>query len=327
MPRGPVEPPGKPRWLVLVHQFEADPGSLRVRIWRRLQELGAVALRKSMYVLPNTEQHLEDLSWVLEELKDGGASAAILDATFVAGMSDAEVQEQFDKAREREYAALADEVRDARSERKKDPAQVSGRQLARFQRRLAQIRSIDFFGANGREGVQGLLDELARTIDATAAAPKPSTEEAGFMQASDLKQRVWVTRRSVHVDRIASAWFIRRWIDTGAKFKFVVGDGYEPLGGEIRFDMYEAEFTHVGDRCTFEVLSERFAKEDAALRSVAEIVHDLDLKDRKYDREETPGFARLLSGVTGGEEDDMIRIQRGGELFESLYRAFKGSAG
>ena len=322
MPHHP-ESPERRRWLVLVHQFEADPGSsLRVKTWRRLQELGAVALRKSMYVLPDTEQNHEDLSWVLEELKSGGAAAAILDATFVAGMSDAQVQELFDTARERDYAALTDEIRATRDDR---AAPVTNRQLARFQRRLAQVRSIDFFGANGREAAQGLLDELARTLAATTTATP--TKETGPMQRNELLQRTWVTRRSVHVDRIASAWFIRRWIDPEARFKFVLADGYKPLAGEVRFDMYEAEFTHVGDRCTFEVLTERFANEDTALRNVAEVVHDLDLKERKYDREETPGFARLLSGVTSGEEDDMVRIARGGELFESLYRSYKGGAG
>jgi len=259
---------------------------------------------------------------VLEELKAGGGAAAILEATVVAGMTDAQIQALFDSAREREYAALADEIRAAKAERE---TPISNRQLARFQRRLAQIRGVDFFGANSREAVQGLLEELARTLAARAPATVPH-EETDPMQRDDWQQRTWVTRRSVHVDRIASAWFIRRWIDPEARFKFVAGDGYRPLAGEVRFDMYEGEVTHVGDRCTFEVLIERFAREDLALRRVAEVVHDLDFKDRKYGREETAGFARLLAGVTSGEEDDMLRIQGGAGLFESLYRSYLGSA-
>ena len=138
----------------------------------------------------------------------------------------------------------------------------------------------------------------------------------------DLKNRVWVTRRGVRVDRIASAWLIRRWIDPGARFKFVAGKGYSPEKDEIRFDMFEAEFTHRGDLCTFEVLARLAKNDDAALHSVGEIVHDIDLKDGKFARPETDGIANLLSGIVAGVDDDEQRIERGGQLFEDLYRYF-----
>ena len=138
----------------------------------------------------------------------------------------------------------------------------------------------------------------------------------------DLTGRVWVTRRGVHVDRIASAWLIRRWIDANARFKFVAGKGYTPDDREIRFDMFEAEFTHNGDMCTFEVLTRLAAKNDAALRSIGEIVHDIDLKDAKFGRPETEGVANLLAGIVAGTDDDERRIERGSAMFEDLYRFF-----
>jgi hypothetical protein len=137
-----------------------------------------------------------------------------------------------------------------------------------------------------------------------------------------LRKRVWVTRRGVRVDRIASAWLIRRWIDASARFKFVTGKGYSPDDGEVRFDMFEAEFTHQGDLCTFEVLARLTEPEDAALQAVAEIVHDIDLKDRKFARPETEGIANLLSGIVAGIDDDEKRIERGSQLFDDLYRFF-----
>ena len=135
--------------------------------------------------------------------------------------------------------------------------------------------------------------------------------------------RTWVTRTGIHVDRIASAWLIRRFIDADATFKFVPAKGYRPEPGEIRFDMFEAEHTHEGDQCTFEVLLKRFGLEDAALKPIAEIIHDLDLKDDKFERDETSGIAQLLAGLYASEEDDARRLARGSDLFESLYRSFQ----
>jgi hypothetical protein len=133
---------------------------------------------------------------------------------------------------------------------------------------------------------------------------------------------LWVTRRGVRVDRIASAWLIRHWIDSDARFKFVTGNDYSPDDSEIRFDMFEAEFTHQGELCTFEVLARLARPDDAALQSIAEIVHDIDLKDGKFARPETEGIANLLSGIVAGIDDDERRIERGSQLFDDLYRFF-----
>jgi hypothetical protein len=138
----------------------------------------------------------------------------------------------------------------------------------------------------------------------------------------DLRGRVWVTRRGVRVDRIASAWLIKRWIDRDARFKFVAGKEYVPGDREIRFDMFEGEFTHVGDKCTFEVLARQVGPEDAALQSISEIVHDIDLKDNRFGRPETQGIANLLAGIVAGLDDDDRRIERGSAIFEDLYRFF-----
>ena len=138
-----------------------------------------------------------------------------------------------------------------------------------------------------------------------------------------LRDRTWVTRQGVYVDRIASAWLIRRFIDTQARFKFVSGKGYRPEDGELRFDMFEAEFTHEGDKCTFEVLLDRCALKDPALRAIAEIIHDIDLKDDKFGRTEVAGIRTLVEGISIATEDDSERIARGTGVFNSLYDYFK----
>jgi hypothetical protein len=139
----------------------------------------------------------------------------------------------------------------------------------------------------------------------------------------DLKGKVWVTRRGVYVDRIACAWLIRRFIDPDARFKFVTHKGYKPQVGELRFDMFEAEFTHKGDCCSFEVLLDRIGLTDPALKAIAEIVHDIDLKDAKFARPETAGIARLITGVAVPGNTDEERIERGSAIFEDLYASFR----
>jgi hypothetical protein len=131
-----------------------------------------------------------------------------------------------------------------------------------------------------------------------------------------------VTRANVYVDRIASAWLILRFIDSGARFKLVPAKNYSPLSGELRFDMFQAELTHEGDLCTFEVLLHRFGIEDRALTAIGEIVHDMDLKDDKFGRPERAGIERLLTGLSLTEKDDQARLAKGEVLFDALHAAF-----
>ena len=132
-----------------------------------------------------------------------------------------------------------------------------------------------------------------------------------------------MTRTGIHVDRMASAWLIRRFIDPDARFKFVSGKTYRPAARELRFDMFEAEFTHEGDRCTFEILIDRFGLGEAALHCIAEIIHDIDLKDAKFDRPETTGIEHLIAGISMGQTKDEVRLERGSALFDDLYSYFR----
>jgi hypothetical protein len=135
--------------------------------------------------------------------------------------------------------------------------------------------------------------------------------------------RTWVTRQNVHVDRIASAWLIRRFIDAESRFKFVAARGYKPKRGEIRFDMFEAEYTHVGEDCTFQTLVRQFGLRDGALRAIGEVVHDIDCKDDRFDRPETAGISGLISGIVQAHEDDPARIERGAAVLDDLYAFFR----
>ena len=281
-------------WLLLIHQLPPKPDYLRVKIARRLQRIGAIALKNTVYLLPSTDASLEDMQWTAREIREAGGEANLCRASFVDGLTEAELQQRFSDARDADYAPLLKE------------AQRRGADVTAIRERAAAIRAIDFFGA-----------PKGRHLEVLLAPPL-----VGAAKQLNLRRRTWVTRAGIHVDRMASAWLIARFIDPEATFRFVTGR-HERKKNEVRFDMFDAEFTHEGDRCTFEVLLQRSGIKDAALRAIGEVVHDIDLRDEKFSRPETAGVAALVNGIALQHRGDDERLRRGMELFDSLY----GSAG
>mgnify|MGYP003346829913 CR=1 FL=1 len=309
-------------WLILIHQLPAKPAYARVKAWRRLQALGAVTVKNAVYALPASEDSREDFAWLAKEIAEMGGEAIVLEANLVEGLNDHDMQALFDGARDEDYARIAEEAR-AVAERRGEEADdrelaEKAAQVARLRKQLDQVVAIDFFGSNGRLAAQGLVSGLEAEMQGrdvmTSVEPAPP--------AGPLTRRTWVTRRQIQVDRIASAWLIRRFIDREARFKFVPSSGYLPEAGELRFDMFEGEFTHQGDRCTFEVLLNHAGLSDAALTAIGEIIHDIDLKDDKYGRAETAGVKSLIAGIATPTADDEQRLARGAVLLDGLYDSF-----
>jgi hypothetical protein len=302
----------------------STPSYVRVKVWRRLQSVGAVPLKNSVYVLPNREECIEVFQWIAREIVELGGQASLCESRFFDGATDDDIERKFVEERNADYAALADEARTVAKALKSKRLTHAQRasiesQIEKLQRKLEDIVAIDFGQAPGREGAEGLVGELAQ-IAASRRGSEPRVETLPRVPRPEMA--TWVTRTGVHVDRIASAWLIVRFIDPAAKVKFVPAKGYTPEPGEQRFDMYEAEFTHVGDRCTFEVLLERMGLYDPALRAIGDIVHDIDLRDEKYGREETAGVRSLVTGICASSRDDAERMAMGTTLLNSLYACF-----
>ena len=290
-------------------------------------------MKNSVYALPSSAEAQEDFEWLLREIEEGGGEAMVCEARLVDGMTDAEVRALFDRARDGDYEEISKEARELAKRLGRKPSRDARTEakarLAKMRARLAQVHAIDFFGASGRETADGLL----RGVEARLHDLEPATQDRIEMapktnDIADLRGRTWVTRTGVFIDRIGSAWLIRRFIDPDASFKFVPAKGYVPAPGELRFDMFEAEFTHEGDRCTFEVLVDHAGlKKDRALAAIAEIVHDVDLKDGKFARPEAEGIRTLITGICNGTQDDGERLARGTAVFEDLYRSFGRGGG
>ncbi|HEY4183566.1 MAG TPA: chromate resistance protein ChrB domain-containing protein [Polyangia bacterium] len=324
MVRADSSPPS-PRWLLLIHQLPPSPAYLRVKTARQLQKIGAVAVKNSVYVLPNGERGLETFAWLAKEIAAGGGEATVCESSFVGGTSNEAVEAMFHAARAKDYRELAAETREAQKGlgvgRRLDEDRRSTLEatLVRLRRRLGEIGELDFFGTPDGETTASLIDGLELRLR------RPAGETSIDVPGAPLRVKggVWVTRKGVHVDRIASAWLIKRFIDREANLKFVTSKGYLPRAGELRFDMFEAEYTHEGNLCTFEVLARKFAVSDAAVSAIGEVVHDIDVRDGRFGRAETAGIERLVNGIALTQPDDDARIALGGQLFDALYETWR----
>jgi hypothetical protein len=306
-------------WLLLLHQVPPKPDYLRVKVRRRLQRVGAVAIKNSVYALPRSEQSLEDFQWILREIEELGGRGVICEASILDGLPPHEVEALFHTERDADFRDIAEEAVALQGEPEAAPRRAELQAgAARLARRLEEAMAIDFFGAPERSRAEHAVRTLQSLLRAEPAARLQ--EDAMAVRPSG---RVWVTRQGVRVDRIASAWLIRRFIDCDAQFRFVVEREYVHQVDEQRFDMFEGEFSHEGDRCTFEVLIQRFGLEQSGLAPIAEIIHDLDLKDGKYGRAETSGVERTIAGIVANCPRDEDRIARGVTFLDDLLAAFR----
>jgi hypothetical protein len=318
--RGPV---GHARWYLLIHQLPPRPLYLRAKIRQRLSRVGAVALKNAVYALPKRDDCLEDLEWIAQEAVAGGGEAYVCEAEFLEPRTDDALRRRFREERDADYEALARAIREwiRKSQRPSGtnpPEDDLPSRLVRLRNRFEEIARLDFFDAPKRRDAARLLRNLERQL---CAGPDAASRGARAAR-SELLGRTWVTRRGLHIDRIASAWLIRRFIDPKARFRFI--DPNEPARpGELRFDMVGGDFSHEGDRCTFETLLLRTDVAKRALMEIAEIVHDIDLKDGKFGRPEARGLEQLLIGLLLANPEDEGRLERGFVLFDELYQSFR----
>jgi hypothetical protein len=322
-------PVGNRRWLLLVHQLPAKPSNLRVQTWRRLQQLGAIPVKQAVYALPDTPEAREDFEWLKAEITGAGGEATVFAADNVDAWSDEALVQEFKRARETSYKEFGRDLERARARlrsagkrprRMRAPqTRASQRVVDSFRQRLDAIAQIDFFDAPGRDRAATMLSDLEEQF----AEATPSTEAArtARKKARDYTGRTWATRPRPGVDRMASAWLITRFIDPKARFVFAASPDRVPRG-TLPFDMFGVEFSHHGDRCTFETLGAMFGIEDAAVERIATIVHDLDLKDGRYGAPEAGTLGPLIDGLQLSIADDVALLTQGMGLFESLYRSF-----
>lgn len=310
-------------WLLLVLKLPSHSAYLRVKTWRRLRELGAVTLRNAVHALPESEQSLTSLKTLVAEVERKGGEGLLCASEIVAGLSAGGARAAFNAARNADYARLADKLRQMMPAGRRRMRDSELRlKIVKARREFAGIGRIDFFGADGRGLVESLLSRLEHSlIEKNEGTRKPLPADR-----LQLVGKTWVTRRGIHVDRIACAWLVRRFIDTKARLKFVPEGRYRPLPGEIGFDMAGAQITHQDGKCSFEVLLGRIGNRDKGLAAIGEIVHDLDIQDRKFNRPQTAGIGHVIDGICLTQPEDEERLARGMALFDGTYERFRKKA-
>jgi hypothetical protein len=294
-----------PPWLLMIFSLPSAKASERVQVWRKLQKFGCLSFRNAGYLLPNTPENRERLVWVSQTVRNSSGEASVVEVVAVDDLSETALRDLFRTARDLDYMALAKDL-----EKLKPTLGQPSSQLIRFRKRFEEIIAMDFFEAKQRATVQILLDHL--TLSPLKATLVKSAAK------KDYQQKTWVTRPRPGIDRVSSAWLIAHNIDAYPTFVFAEKPASQP--NAIPFDMYGKDgFGHEGDHCTFETLCHSFGIKDKRILLIAEAIHDADLEDRKFGREEGHVINRILQGWAKQKVDDQQLLKRGIDLIEGLY--------
>jgi hypothetical protein len=300
-----------PRWLLLVFSLPRKGASLRVTVWRKLQRYGVVPLGNSGYLLPNSSVNREKFEWLATTIRGAHGDASVVEVQSIDNCNDAELKKRFSDARSRDYRELLGELKKASS----GDSRNFTAQLNRVRQRFQEIASIDFFG-------NALREQVERTFEAIQK-PACKAERMGIGKVSrgTYRRRTWVTRPRPGIDRVTSAWLIRKFIDPKARFAFSNED--KKPENAVPFDMYAGGFGHRGEDCTFETLSAAFRIGDKRVRVMGQIVHDADLFDEKFGRTEGFGIDEVMKGWARQNLSDQELLERGVQLAEGLYQSLR----
>ncbi|MCG6551990.1 MAG: chromate resistance protein [Candidatus Magnetominusculus sp. LBB02] len=316
----------KHRWLLFFYSIAAKPVSGRVKVWRRLVQAGAVQLKDAVYVLPYTDAHFEFFQWLSSEVVSLGGEAMFIKAEKIEMLDDAAIINLFNRHRKKDYAALERQLNDIES-RIMPPLKDSNiKKLAdsfhKCVKELGEIRKIDFFSDEGKR-LSAKIDDLGgklKGITSLSAQSQPAIEQK---RREDYQGKTWVTRQRPFVDRMASSWLIKRFIDKAAAF-ILIAEGDILPSDAAAFDIVGGEFSHVGTLCTFEVMVKAFSIKDRAVKKIAEIVHEIDIRGDEYRNPESPGVEEILTGIQMTAETGTEALEKGAAIFELLYLSKTG---
>ena len=293
-------------WLLLLVRLPATHSAERVAIWRKLKKSGAIQIQTSTYVLPDDSRRYETFQWLTQHIRDAGGDATLVRAKEIEGLPNERLVELFNAARAKEYAALREILRPlVLTKRRRN----LGGKLDRVRKQFREIRETDFFNNPKARDLEIILEKLE--------GAQPRSKAQPMLEPRDFRGRVWLTRPRPEIDRVGSAWLIRKFIDLKAKFVF--GYNRAPSRCVLTFDMLGGDFSHDGEDCTFETFIRRFGIQDKPVCKIAEMVHDADLGDDKFQRTECIGIDRVLKGWAKEGLSDQEILRRGFECFDALH--------
>lgn len=317
------------KWLFLVHQVLTPNSKERVKVWRAIKKTGAVLYRNSVYILPNSKERLEDFQWVCQQINDSRGEASIFVSSAENKKEDNLMRAAFRKARDEEYASLLKSAVRLRNKLQDKNRRVListvrkgfEKEAKQLRETFDEIRSLDFFSDSHPKQLLQTLTEISKLLSVDAETSKSTPIR--ICSVKDYQKKIWTTREGIHIDRLSSAWLIRRFIDRSAKFVFAPEKKLP--ANAIPFDVFGAEFSHHGEDCTFETLMKAFRIQDRALQEIAEIIHDIDLKDHKFSRVEANGVDLVIRSLGDSIDDDHEFLEIGSSILNGIYQHFSKS--
>src|SRR5437667_9093006 len=295
-------------WLLLLFSLPTNRNTERVAVWRRLKKMGAVQIKTSTYLLPDEPAQYEQFQWLAKQIRDYGGDSTLVRAQEIEGLTKDNVTSLFNAARDKEYSQLRKSLQSFIARRKKLDAELAAAELERLTRQFRELRQIDFFDSARGHDIAMLLRR--------AEGPGRS-RPLEVLDAKQYRGKSWLTRPRPEIDRVGSAWLISKFIDPKAKFVFA--PSAQAVPDTIPFDMLDADFSPHRNNCTFETLTKRFSLADKAVSRIAEMIHDADLDDAKFQRVECMGIDRVLKGWAKQGLTDKEILRHGLECFDALY--------
>lgn len=298
------------QWLLLLYALPTRRSAERVNLWRKLKKFGALQIKNSAYVLPDEPVHHERFQWLSKQIRDNGGEATLIRLTEIEGMPSEQIILAFNDQREKDYGNLARDLYAfvRKYKRRMDEEHSDG--LEKLQSRFRELQEKDYFNCPAAQNVRMLLKQAEQPASG-------SKRDIRSLKTKHYVGRAWLTRPHPQIDRVGSAWLIRKFIDSEARFLFA--DTPQKHPSAIPYDMYDVEFTHHGDCCTFETLLSRFRIEDRAAKVLAEMIHDADLEDGKFQRVECVGLDRILKGLNKQGLSNEAVLAKGFECLDALY--------
>jgi len=319
----------KQEWLLIFYSVPSHPVSNRMKIWRKLAKAGAVQLKGAVYIIPATEEHEEFFQWLIGEVKSMGGDGAFVKSAEIKTIDETDIRKLFVNQIEKELRGFEKtlDVQERRVEsiRKgtlSNDSQTLLENIVKLDKEFQEIRKRDFFLSSAGHALSKRIQAIQLLLKGFNKRGTKASTTVTAKRKTDYHGRTWITRKNPFIDRMASAWLIKRFIDKDAHFRFIDEQELSKISpnGPI-FDMRGGEFTHVGDLCTFEVLIRSFNIKDKAVRKMGEIVHDLDVKDEKYRNPEAAGIEDILSGIRKTAKNDIDALERGMAVFEMVYQS------
>jgi hypothetical protein len=299
------------KWLLMLYSLPTPQSAERVNLWRKLKKSGAIQLKTSAYILPNIPAHYERFQWLAKQVCDSGGEATLMQVVQIEGLSNEQIKGLFNKERSKDYRELLGPL--GKLSRKQAHSEKFTADFNRLSRHFQEIQQIDFFSCPTAQDVQMLFQRVQGFF-------KGKSPKGVRRDPKHFKGKTWVTRPRPGIDRIGSAWLIRKFIDPKADFIFAP----KPLGDStIPYDMSDVEFTHHGEDCTFETLIKRFGIKNKSVLKISQMIHDADLEDGKFQRTECLGLDLIFRGFAHLGLPDEDILAKGLDCFDALYASQK----